>query len=113
MSKRILQVNQLIKKELSKIILKEMEFSGEEVVTVTRVETSSDLNQTKVYISVFPSEKAEAVLGVLEDNIYDIQQRLNKRLKMRFVPKIIFKEEKETAKAGRVEELLEKLKPKE
>ncbi len=39
MSKRIPQVNQLIKKELSQIILREIEFPVGVLVTLTRVET--------------------------------------------------------------------------
>ena len=43
MSQRILKVNQLIKKELSQIILKEAEFPKEVLVTLTRVETLPNL----------------------------------------------------------------------
>ncbi len=110
MSKRIQQVNQLIKKEISQILLKEIEFPAEVLVTVTRVESSSNLIQTKVYVSAMPAEKTLKVLQILNRQIYDIQQILNKRLKMRPIPRIKFLEEKETAEAGRIEEILEELK---
>ena len=110
MSKRIEQVNELIQRELGKIILREIDFPQGIMVTLTRVETSVDLGQSKVYVSCFPRGKTKSVLGILNQNIYDIQQGLNKRLKMRIIPKIFFAAERETAEAGRIEELLERLK---
>ncbi len=110
MSNRLPKVNELIKRELSGILLKESEFSKDVLVTITRVETSANLQQTKVYISVMPEEKIKEVLQVLNRNIYDFQQKLNKRLSMRPVPKIQFIEEKETKTVGRIEQLLEKIK---
>lgn len=110
MTRRIQRVSQLIKKELSQLLLKEVDFPEGVLVTITRVETSANLFQAKVYISVMPEEKLSKVLQILDKLIYFLQQRLNKRLKMRPIPRIIFMEEKTTAEAGRVEELLEQVK---
>ena len=110
MSKRIQQVNQLIKKEISQIILREIEFPKDILVTVTRVETASNLIESKVYVSVMPEEKTSKVFQILNRQVYELQQKLNQRLKMRPIPRINFVGEKETAEAGRIEELLEKIK---
>ena len=106
---RIQRVNQLIKKELSQIILREVNFPQNVLVTITRVEASRNLIQAKIYISVMPEEQNSQVFDVLKGQIYDIQQLLNKRLKMRPVPRIIFIKEEKTQEAGRIEELLEKI----
>ena len=110
MKKRIKQVNQLIRQELSQIILKEVEFSPGALVTVTRVETTPDLDEAKVYISTMPESKSKKVLEDLNWQIYGLQQQLNRKLIMRPIPRIKFIEEKETAKAGKIEEILEKIK---
>ena len=110
MSKRIQRVNQLIKKELGQILLREVEFPADTLVTVTRVETSPDLREGKIFISVIPEVKTTRIIDFLNRKIYFLQQKLNKRLKMKFIPKIEFREEKETREAGRIEEILEKLK---
>ncbi len=110
MAKRIPQVNQVIKEELSRIILKELECPPGVLVTVTRVETSVDLKQAKAYISVMPEERGKDILLVLNNQIFKLQQRLNQRLNMRPVPRIKFLEEKETVQAGKIEEILEKIK---
>ncbi len=99
----------MIKKELGLIILKEVDFPEGVLVTLTRVETPPNLNQAKVYISVMPEEHSPSVLAILEKMVYFLQQTLNKRLKMRPIPKIEFVEEKATREAGRVEELIEEI----
>jgi len=107
--KRNLRVNQLIKKELAQIILREINFPESILVTVTRVDTSANLIQAKVYVSVIPEEKLPDALEILDKSIYFLQQLLNKRLKMRPIPRIIFVQEKKTQEAARIEELLEKI----
>jgi len=107
---RIPQVNKLIRRELSKIILKEVEFPKDTLVTITRVQTSSNLIQAKVYISVMPENQASRILQILNQQIFNLQQIINKRLRMRPIPKIKFVEEKETRKAEEIEKLLEEIK---
>ncbi len=118
MSRRILQINQLIRQELSQMILREIEFPKEVLVTITRVETSLDLRKAKVYISVMPvlstgkpnKKHISEVLQILNKNIYNLQQKINKKLQMKTVPKIEFKEEKQINKSLRIEELLKQIK---
>lgn len=108
--KRIQRLNSLIKREISQILLREFDFSLDLLVTVTRVEVSSDLIDCGIWVSVFPEGKKEKVLEFLNNKIYFIQQKLNHRLRMRPIPKIRFSEETMTAEAGQVEEVLERLK---
>lgn len=107
---RVPQINELIKRELSQIILKEIEFPKGVLVTVTRVETSANLIQAKIYVSVIPANQLLKVLQILNKKVFYLQQLINKRLRMRPIPKIKFIEEKETKKAEKVEKLLEKIK---
>ena len=107
---RIPQVNQLIKKELGQIILREGDFSKNVLVTITRVETSRNLIDTRVYVSVLPETQSRIILATLNRRIFHLQQMLNKRLRMRPIPKIRFLEEKQTAEAGKIEQLLQEIK---
>ena len=58
---RIQQVNQLIKEELGQIILREGGFSKNVLVTITRVETTRNLIDTKVYVSVLPETQSQII----------------------------------------------------
>lgn len=110
MSKRIEKVNALIKKELSLILLKEIDFPKNALITITRAEAVPNLSEAKIYISTMPDNQTDKVQEVLKRRVYYIQQCLNKRLKMRPIPKIEFKKEGKTRQADRIEELLEQLK---
>ena len=113
MSNRILQVNELIQKELGQIILREIEFPKNTLVTITRVETSPDLSQAKVYISCLPDNQGDRMLQVLKRQGYHIQHKLNKRLETKIIPRIKFVKELKTVQAGRIEQILDKIKKKD
>ncbi len=110
MSNRIQRVNALIKNELGKILLRDVDFPQGVLVTITRVESSPNLKEAKTYVSVMPDEQIDKVFKILNRRIYNIQQVLNRRLRMRPIPRIEFKKEEKTEEAAKIEELLEKLK---
>src|SRR3989344_3257028 len=103
MADRIEKVNSLLKREVGQILLREFNF-GSFLVTLSRVETTANLIEARVYISVFPEEKGDFVIKKLNNNIYGIQQKINKKLNMRPIPKIIFLKEFQIAEAAKIEE---------
>ncbi|KKU85286.1 MAG: ribosome-binding factor A [Candidatus Wildermuthbacteria bacterium RIFCSPHIGHO2_01_FULL_47_27] len=109
-SKRILRVNELIKKELNGIIIREIEALPDVFITITRVDCSPDLRQAKVYISVIPDSRFQKVFRQLLANVAELQHLLNLRLRMRPVPKVVFAEEKTTKDAAKIEQLLKEIK---
>ncbi len=111
MSKRIERVNALLEQEISKIILRDFDFQGA-LITLTHVIATANLIEAKAYISVFPDDKAEKIVGVLNKAVYSVQQKINKALNMRPIPKIKFVRDTEIKNVSRVEELLEKIKEK-
>ena len=110
MINRIEKVNSLLGKEISKIIQREVILPDGALVTLTRVQTTSNLIEAKVYISVFPEDKFSEAIDSLNKEIYDIQQKINKKLNMRPVPKIKFAKDEVISHAGKIEEILAKVK---
>lgn len=110
MKRRIKRVNQLLKSEVSKILLREVESPKNTLITVTKVQATPDLRKAKVFLSIIPKENEEKIFSFLQKRIYRIQQGINKKLKMKIVPKIIFAKEKTAEKAARIEQLLGELK---
>lgn len=113
MNKRLQRLNELIKEELGKILLREGNFPKGIFVTITRVGTLPNFSEAKVWISVLPETKVEKIVEVLNKRVYFLQQKINKTLRMKFVPKIVFEVETQTKEAARIEEILEKLKKEE
>lgn len=90
MTQRILKINKLIKQELGKIILTDVDFPRDIILTITKVDTSADLHYADVFISVLPDEKSIEIKEMIEENIYFIQGRLNRKLFMKPLPRIRF-----------------------
>jgi len=110
LTERILKINKLIKQEVGKLLLQEVDFPKSTIVTISRVETSSDLLQTRIFLNIFHQESSALVLKILASRIFRLQQILNKKLRMRKVPKIKFEIDKAEEYADRMEELLGKIK---
>ena len=107
---RALKFDELIKHELGKILFEFLETEPGVLVTITRVATDSDLFHGDVFVSVYPAEKAGGIMEKLTRSVYQIQQMLNKRLRVRPVPKIRFIYDKNPEEAAEVEELLKEIK---
>lgn len=107
--KRILRLNELLKKEIGQILTEELDRAPGEFVTVTYVDTSSDLQHAKVYITIFPANSEKVLEARLNSTIYFIQQVLNDRMRMRPVPKIEWVLVKDPDKTQRLDELFDKI----
>jgi len=108
-AERALRFNELIKEELGKILLDFLEAAPGILVTITRVVTTSDMFHSAVFISVYPMTETGKVLSKLSRHIYEIQQLLNKKLKIRPVPKIRFINDKSPEEAAEIEKLLKNI----
>tara|TARA_Y100000310_G_C20592072_1_gene768607 strand:+ start:545 stop:886 length:342 start_codon:yes stop_codon:yes gene_type:complete len=109
-TKRIAQVQELLKEELGAILLRELDLPEDTFVTITRADVSPNLQQAKIYISVMPEEKGPEILRILQKEVYEMQQLLNKRLNMRPVPRIEWVLEEKTKEAQEIEQLLDNIK---
>jgi ribosome-binding factor A len=109
MTNRIEKVNSLLEQEIGKVISRDFNF-GSNLVTLTHVDTTANLIEARAYVSVFPDDKTDAIIKLLNKGVYDIQQKINRKLNMRPIPKIIFRHDKEIVGASRVEEILSQLK---
>jgi len=100
--RRIEKLNKLLRNEIANIISREVSFDAGTLVTVTHVEVHRNLSQAEVFITTLPDSSLLKALKILDDSIFELQQILNKRLRMRPVPKIIFKADKGQIKAEAV-----------
>lgn len=112
MSNRLEKVNSLLEQEISKIIAKDFRFDGA-LVTLTHVDATANLIEAKAYVSVMPEDKTDFVIKALNSDVYNVQQKLNRMLNMRPIPKIKFVKDPRIAEAARIEELLNGLKKEE
>lgn len=110
-STRQLKVARELQKALAEIIRsKGMAAFDGALVTVSEVRVSPDLSVAKVFVSIFPSAKQEAVMGILEENNKALRGELGHIVakQLRIVPELIFYLDTTLDYAEHIDELLKK-----
>ena len=110
-STRQLKVAKEIQKVMAEVIRsKGMAAFGGALVSVSGVKVSPDLSIAKIYISVFPSEKAESVMAGLDENARPLRGELGAKVgkQLRIVPEITFYLDSSLDYVEHIEELLKK-----
>lgn len=91
MKNRMDRVNNLIQKEISKIITEELRDSKiDGFVTVTKVDTSKDFSISKVYVSILGAKNNVNTLSALKKASGYVRKRLAGILEFRKIPEIVF-----------------------
>lgn len=107
MKQRNLRVASLIREELGKLMMREIEFPGM-IVTITEAEVGSKLDRAKVGVSVYPSEKALDAFKILEKSRGSLEHLLRRKLNIKPMPRVEFFIDRGPEHAARIEkELLE------
>lgn len=109
MSRRLKQVADLIVRELGPILLREVEFPPGTFPNILKAEVAADLKNATVWLGVVPPEKRDEVLEAINRNIGEVQRSLNKRLTMKFTPRLSFKIDTTSDKVARVQELVKEI----
>lgn len=103
------QVNELVRHEVSALMPREIEVPRGVLVTISRVETSSDLDHARVFVTIWPVERRDEVWDQLNKQLGRIQRLLNRRLHMERVPQLVLALDHSEDKADRLNRLLDTL----
>ncbi len=110
MSIRVERIRKTIKEELSLIFMHKLKDPLFALVTITDVKLTPDIKLAKIYLSVFEKDKREAVLEKLDSISKLIRTELAHRIKIKFVPEIVFYIDKTSDYVQKIEDLLEQVK---
>ena len=109
MTERMRRVNEALREVLSEGIgsLKDPRIG---FVTVTGVETSPDLRQATVYVSVLGSEKKrDATIAGLQSSHGVLQSRVNSELRLKHTPQLTFEYDPTVERGVRLSRLIDEL----
>ena len=86
------KVSRLIQKELSEIFLLQTKSMHGVLVSVSAVRISPDMSIARVYLSVFPSERAAEIVKNTNDNMKSVRYDLGVRVRhqLRIIPELKF-----------------------
>lgn len=103
---RTRRLNELFRRELSRLLLSEIKDPRVNGVTVTEVRVTSDLSYATVFVTIDGSGDREAALEGLERAGGFIRRAMGQALHLRKIPEFRFEADSTLATASRIEELL-------
>lgn len=103
------RVAQIIKKDLTDIILYELKSPVVKFSSLNRVEVTSDYSYCKVYISDLDPNKTDSIVAFLNNNSKKIRSMLAKKLDIYKTPALIFVADKDYEKDLQMKLFLEEV----
>ena len=90
MSLRMERINSELRKKIMEIILREVDDPDITLLSITKVITTNDLQESKVYFSVLDENKYEKVQKSLNLMKGFIQGTLGRKIRLKKTPRLIF-----------------------
>lgn len=113
-AKRSVRVAELLKREISQILIKEINDPLISLVTISTVKVTDDLKYAKIYFTVLgDKENRLRVSERLERATKFIKNLIGNRLKLRYVPELKFQYDTLADHVEHIEELFLKIKKEE
>jgi ribosome-binding factor A len=108
MKHRQLRLNELVKRELSAIIARELNFEGA-LVSINDVDVVPDMRNAHVFVSVLGSTQRESVLNKLEENRPALQAELSRRVVLKYTPHLVFHLDRSIERGTRVIKIMQQI----
>lgn len=108
MKHRLLRVNELIKRELSGIVARELNFDSA-IVTINHVDVTPDLKNAHVFVSVLGSGVSADVMTKLEEHRVTLQRELARHVVLKYTPHLVFHLDQSIERGARVIEIMQEL----
>ena len=108
-SQRQLRVGEMIKQSLGMIFMRnEAKVPNLETndITVTEVKMSEDLKVAKAFVLPLGGENAEEKIKLLKQFAFLIRKVLSKKIRIKFLPKILFAKDESFDYAEKIENLI-------
>jgi ribosome-binding factor A len=110
MKHRLLRVNEIVKRELSTIITRDMTFENM-LLTVNTVDVTPDLRNAHVFVSVLGKGNHKAVITKLDENRVVLQGELMKKIVLKYTPHLVFHLDESIERGARVFQILQEIDP--
>ncbi len=109
MKNRLHRVNEIIKRELSELIRRELTFQAK-LVTVQQVDITPDLKHAHVFIGVIGTEQEQhAAIAQLHEARQRLQHEMSRRVVIKYTPQLHFKLDNTGERGDRVIGILNEL----
>lgn len=106
---KIERLNHAFQEEISMILMTEIKDEDIKFVTITGVETTSDLSYAKVYFTVLDDTKRKSTLEALNGAASFIRGKLSERVEVRHTPELKFIYDTSIEYGNHIEEIIDNI----
>ena len=108
-SNRIGRINEEIQRELAELLRTLKDPRVQTMLSITRVDTTSDLRYAKVYVSVLEEARGKEAIRGLRSAGGWLRRELGQRLQLRYTPELVFELDESLKYGAHMYELLSRL----
>lgn len=110
-SQRAVRLAELIKNEVSAILLRDIKDPRVGFVSITDVEVSQDLKYVRIFVSILGDESSKRdTMKALDRASGFVRSELAKRIQLRYAPEISFKSDNSIERGARIFKILNDIK---
>ena len=107
---RVRRVSELVRRQVSQFILRELADEGLGILSVTAVDMSRDLQQATVFVSPLArGPDIDSILITLEENVPAVRRDLAQSLHLRRVPHLTFRYDESVERGRRLTKMIDEL----
>jgi ribosome-binding factor A len=107
MKHRLLRVNEILKRQLSGLLAREMNFD-QGLVSINQVDVTSDLKNAHVFVSVLGAA-GPSVINQLEAHRTALQSAIAKHVTLKYTPHLVFHLDDSIERGARVIEIMQQI----
>ena len=111
-SQRQLRVGELLRKELSEVLVK-YDFHHADLsnfsITVSQVIVTPDMKWARAFVSPLGGENFDGVMDYLNKNVFNIQKIIASKIRLKRMPKLVFIEDKSFDFASKINQKIKGL----
>ena len=102
------KIARMLQKEFGEIFIKYARQMQGTLISVSEVRITPDLSIARIYLSIFPTDKATAVLEQVNNDTKALRFELGNRLRhqLRIIPELNFYNDESIEKLSKIDELL-------
>ena len=107
---RVRRVSELVRRQVSQFILRELSDEGLGILSVTAVDMSRDLQQATVFVSPLArGPDIDSILITLEENVPAVRRDLAQSLHLSRVPHLTFRYDESVERGRRLTKMIDEL----
>ena len=107
--RRLEKFNEVLKEELAMLICREIDLPKGVLATIVGIAIDKKLIRAEIFVSVIPQKETEFVMNVFNSKAYFLHQLLNKKIRVRRIPRIKFLPESNLPESQKVSNILDEI----